>query len=200
MAIIYSYPDNENLLLADMLIGTSTIRINGRKKNITKNFTLEALGLFIQDNFPAANVQWGNITGTLSNQTDLQEALDEKQANITLTTIGSSGPATFIADILNIPDYSAGYVVPTLQSVTDTGDTTTTTVYFNGGAISESINEQAIFQPDLISTVNLNSGSGASLDSTGKVGNISRWFSFYFICSRQHNTRYNTTGSKQDGR
>jgi hypothetical protein len=169
MAIIYSYPDNENLLLADMLIGTSTIRINGRKKNITKNFTLEALGLFIQDNFPAANVQWGNITGTLSNQTDLQEALDEKQANITLTTIGSSGPATFIADILNIPDYSAGYVVPTLQSVTDTGDTTTTTVYLNGGAISESINEQAIFQPDLISTVNLNSGSGASLDSTGKL-------------------------------
>jgi hypothetical protein len=169
MAIIYSYPDNENLLLTDMLIGTSTIRINGRKKNITKNFTLEALGLFIQDNFPAANVQWGNITGTLSNQTDLQEALDEKQANITLTTIGSSGPATFIADILNIPDYSAGYVVPTLQSVTDTGDTTTTTVYLNGGAISESINEQAIFQPDLISTVNLNSGSGASLDSTGKL-------------------------------
>jgi hypothetical protein len=169
MAIIYSYPDNENLLLTDMLIGTSTIRINGRKKNITKNFTLEALGLFIQDNFPANTVPWGNITGTLSNQTDLQEALDEKQGNITLTTTGTSGLATLIGDTLNIPDYGSGYVTPTLQSVTDEGDTTTTTVYLNGGAISDSVNEQAVFAPASISTVNVNSGSGATLDSTGKL-------------------------------
>jgi len=114
MAIIYSYPDNENLLLTDMLIGTSTIRVNGRKKNITKNFTLEALGNFLSANF---------------------------------------GPPTS----------------PTLQQVTLNGNTTTTTVYLNGGAISESINEQALFQPDSISTVNLNSGSGATLDSTGKL-------------------------------
>ena len=125
MAIIYSYPDNENLLLTDMLIGTSTIRVNGRKKNITKNFTLESLGMFISENFPAANIAWGDITGNLSNQTDLQDALDAKQANITLTTTGTSGLATFIGNTLNIPDYGSGYVTPTLQSVTDVGNTTT---------------------------------------------------------------------------
>jgi hypothetical protein len=59
---------------------------------------------------------------------------------------------------------------PTLQSVTDQGDTTTTTVYLNGGALSDSTNEQALFQPDLISTVNKNTGSGVELSSTGYVG------------------------------
>ena len=29
-----------------------------------------------------ASAEWGNITGTLSEQTDLQEALDEKQATL----------------------------------------------------------------------------------------------------------------------
>jgi len=163
MAIIYSYPDNENLLLTDMLIGTSTIRINGRKKNITKNFTLEALGLFIQDNFPANTVPWGNITGTLSNQTDLQEALDEKQGNITLTTTGSSGPATFIADILNIPDYSAGYTVPTLQSVTDEGNTTTTDI------IVDSALYESIISNNYITVTTKGTLSGIGLLSSGVV-------------------------------
>jgi len=54
MAIIYSYPETTQILLTDMLIGTSTIRIAGKKKNLTKNFTIETLGLFIQDNFPTA--------------------------------------------------------------------------------------------------------------------------------------------------
>ena len=138
MAIIYSYPDNENLLLTDMLIGTSTISVNGRKKNITKNFTLESLGMFISENFPATEIAWGNITGNLSNQTDLQDALDAKQANITLTTTGTSGLATFIGSTLNIPDYGSGYVTPTLQSVTDEGNTTTNDIVVDS-ALYESI-------------------------------------------------------------
>jgi len=111
MAIIYSYPETTQILLTDMLIGTSTIRVAGKKKNLTKNFTIETLGGFIHDNFPT---QWGEITGILSNQTDLQAALDSKQSNITLTTIGTSGPSTFIDSILNIPNYTV--VVPTKTS------------------------------------------------------------------------------------
>jgi hypothetical protein len=49
---------------------------------------------------------WGLINGTLSDQTDLQNALNAKQDDITLTTIGSSGAATFIGATLNIPQYS----------------------------------------------------------------------------------------------
>ena len=111
MAIIYSYPDNTNILLTDMLIGTSTVRIAGKKKNLTKNFTVEALGNFISLNNP---VVWGNIIGNLGDQVDLQLALDSKQDNIILTTIGSSGPATLIGSELNIPNYLA--VIPTKTS------------------------------------------------------------------------------------
>lgn len=121
MAILYSYPETLELLPADMLIGTSTIRVAGKKKNITKNFTLELLKNFILDG--NTGVQWGTITGTLSNQTDLQSALNAKQNSITLTTTGSTGPATFSSNVLNIPDYSTGMAVPTLNQVLTAGNT-----------------------------------------------------------------------------
>ncbi|MFY8165824.1 MAG: hypothetical protein ACOVJ8_04460, partial [Sediminibacterium sp.] len=111
MAIIYSYPDNLNILLTDMLIGTSTIKVAGKKKNITKNFTVEALGKVISTANPTV---WGTIIGSLNDQTDLQAALDSKQNNITLTTIGSNGPSTLIGSVLNIPNYFT--VVPTKTS------------------------------------------------------------------------------------
>jgi hypothetical protein len=53
-------------------------------------------------------VNWGGIGGTLSNQTDLQNALNAKQGAITLTTTGSSGAATLIGNTLNIPQYAGG--------------------------------------------------------------------------------------------
>lgn len=51
---------------------------------------------------------WGSITGTLSDQTDLQTALNAKQNSITLTTTGSSGAATLVGATLNIPQYAGG--------------------------------------------------------------------------------------------
>jgi hypothetical protein len=53
---------------------------------------------------------WGNITGTLSGQTDLQNALNLKQNLVTLTTTGTTGAATFnqSTGALNIPQYSGG--------------------------------------------------------------------------------------------
>ena len=121
MAILYSYPETLELLPEDMLIGTSTIRVAGKKKNITKNFTLELLKNFILDG--NTGVQWGTITGTLSNQTDLQAALNAKQNSITLTTTGSTGPATLVGATLNVPDYSTGMAVPTLNQVLTAGNT-----------------------------------------------------------------------------
>jgi hypothetical protein len=62
---------------------------------------------------PTVGTIWGGITGTLSNQTDLQNALNAKQDDITLTTTGTSGAATFISNTLNIPNYApdlSGYV------------------------------------------------------------------------------------------
>ena len=61
----------------------------------------------------ANNAVWGAITGTLSNQTDLQNALNAKQNTITLTTTGTSGASTLVGSTLNIPNYApdlSGYV------------------------------------------------------------------------------------------
>jgi hypothetical protein len=97
---------------------------------------------------PAA---WGTITGTLSNQTDLQNALNSKQNNITLTTTGTSGAATLIGATLNIPNY------------TDTGLTSVGLAMPTGFDVSGS---------PLTSngTLNVNFASGYSLPSTTKQG------------------------------
>ena len=55
-----------------------------------------------------SSVFWGNILGMLSNQTDLQNALNAKQDTLTLTTTGTSGAATLVGATLNIPQYSGG--------------------------------------------------------------------------------------------
>jgi hypothetical protein len=54
----------------------------------------------------STSAAWGSITGTLSAQTDLQTALNAKQATISLTTTGSSGASTFASNTLNIPNYT----------------------------------------------------------------------------------------------
>jgi hypothetical protein len=61
---------------------------------------------------------WGSITGTLSSQTDLQTALNGKQATISLSTTGNSGAATFASNVLNIPNYTlAGLMGISLTSL-----------------------------------------------------------------------------------
>jgi hypothetical protein len=50
MAIIYSYPKNTNILGTDVLIGTSTIVQNGKRKNQTKSFTMLDISNYVSDN------------------------------------------------------------------------------------------------------------------------------------------------------
>jgi hypothetical protein len=59
---------------------------------------------------------WGDITGTLSDQTDLNTALSAKQNTLTLTTTGTSGAATLVDSTLNIPQYSGGGGIHALLS------------------------------------------------------------------------------------
>lgn len=83
---------------------TRELTINGVTYDLSANRTWT---------IDTTSATWGNITGTLSNQTDLQNALNAKQDDITLTTIGTSGAATFVGNTLNIPQYSGaliGYV------------------------------------------------------------------------------------------
>jgi len=102
MAIIYSYPLNDNIKLSDELVGTTEQMINGRLKTVTRNFLLQDLGEF----FTAG----GGL-----------------QAKIILTTTGSSGPATLddITGVLNIPEYLAGTVTSITALSPLTGGTIT---------------------------------------------------------------------------
>ena len=47
MAIIYSYPNNINVLATDVLICTSTAIVNGKKKNVTRSIDIGSLGTFV---------------------------------------------------------------------------------------------------------------------------------------------------------
>jgi hypothetical protein len=136
MAIAYSYSKETQLSLEDMLVGTAVTEIDGHKKLITKNFTLQSLGQFMAANFP--------------------------DVGITLTTTGTSGVATLIGDVLNIPNYSA-FSSPTLQSVTDAGSSTTNYIEV------QSPTTLSVMYNNQIGTFDFNAGSGIVLDSLGLI-------------------------------
>jgi len=71
------------------------------------------------------NVDWGDIGGTLSAQTDLQTALNAKQNTLSLTTTGSSGASTLVGATLNVPNYTLSGLggVPTSRTLTINGVT-----------------------------------------------------------------------------
>ena len=88
---------------------------------VTKSIT----GQEIIDSVPPTSVEWGDIGGVLSTQIDLQNALNGKQDDITLTTTGTSGASTFVANTLNVPTYSLAGLggVPTTRTLTINGTT-----------------------------------------------------------------------------
>jgi len=85
MAIIYSYPINDDIQPSDELVGTTKIISNGKLKTVTRNFLLQDLAEFFTLN-------------------------GDFQKKITLTTLETSGPATLDEEngVLNIPQYSGG--------------------------------------------------------------------------------------------
>ena len=142
MAIIYSYPLNDDIKSLDELVGTTEKNINGQLKTVTRNFLLSDLAEFFI------------VDGGL-------------QKTITLTTDGSSGVSTLdqVTGVLNIPDYS-GVIppAPSLQLVTDVGAITTNTMTV------DSTNYYSLLQPQAIGTENKITGSYAFLGGDGVVG------------------------------
>jgi hypothetical protein len=117
----------------------------------------------------ANNAVWGAITGTLSNQTDLQSALNAKQNTITLTTTGTSGASTLVGSTLNIPNYApdlSGYVPYTGATANvnlGTFDLTADVITGATGSFASSGGSDTF-------AINHSSGSGIALNIT-KGGN-----------------------------
>ena len=106
MAIVYSYPLNNNIKILDELVGTTEQLINGQLKIVTRNFLLlDLIDFLIID---------GGV-----------------QKQIELTTVGTSGAATLnqTTGVLNIPIYETA--LQDLQSVANIGYTTTTPIIAN---------------------------------------------------------------------
>jgi len=210
MAIIYSYPDNSDLLASDILVGTSTKIYAGKVKNETKNFSLGALSYFISTSeyntldavlhngnnsqldanvggiglYDSNGLAWAmikvftsefkfysahypiiplavitensisfnnqshsstiltgspsaNRTYTLPDASGTIALTSNIPAQITLTTTGSSGPATLISNVLNIPVYGAGST-PTLDQVLTAGNTSLTQIVI-GSSVSQGL-------------------------------------------------------------
>lgn len=129
MAIIYSYQENEDLLNSDMLVGTATTLHNGKVRKITKNFTLGQLKTFIN----TGDLILSN-GGTSGPATLIDNVLNIPvyQGQITLTTTGSSGASTLIGNTLNIPQYGGLTTVPTLDEVLTAGNVSEINAYFGG--------------------------------------------------------------------
>jgi len=49
MAIIYSYQTNTNILATDLVIGSSTKVVNGKNRNVTKNFEIGSIAEFYNE-------------------------------------------------------------------------------------------------------------------------------------------------------
>lgn len=136
--------------------GTLTIQVNGTD---VQTFSAN------QSNNVTANIEvpdsatWGNITGTLSNQTDLQNALDAKQDDITggASTITSSDLTASRALISN----SSGKVAVSNVTSTELG-------YLDGvtSSVQTQLNNK---QPTLISGTNIKTINNTSLLGSGDI-------------------------------
>lgn len=155
----------------DVLTAGANIQINNNVISATDTTYTAGTGISIVNGVISntqTSAEWGNIQGTLSNQTDLQNALDDKQNTISdLSTIrsGASAGATALQPNDNITELvnNAGYITSsalngyaTEQWVTNQGYTT------NIGTVT-SVNN---IQPDASGNVTL------TIPDTATWGNI----------------------------
>lgn len=126
-------------LSIDAIKGDFNTRIRNIAKTVTgisslkhltdvdySGLTQDANGNYILGSGGGGGGSFASLTGDPYDNVNLTTALDAKQDDITLTTTGSSGASTFIANTLNIPNY-------TLAGLGMAFGTTTQIPYMNAG-------------------------------------------------------------------
>lgn len=121
--------------LGDWIIfnGTTWQKVDNTDAVISVNGYTGAVVLALSDfGISASSTEINYLTGATSN---IQSQLNAKQATISLTTTGTSGNATFVANVLNIPNYT--YTLPTAStSVLGGVQVDGTTITISSGIIS----------------------------------------------------------------
>ena len=175
-----------------------TITVNGQTYTQSQgNITLP--------NYPTvASTTWGNITGTLSDQTDLQNALNAKANSASLATVATSGSYNDLSNKPNIPNatseltndsgfitsaalsgYALSSEIPTAVSelTNDSGYQTANdvnTILANGDYATETYVDNAIAGIGDVFTIKGSVATVADLPSTGNaIGDV------YYVASEQ---------------
>ena len=86
--------------------GGSTITVTEELNAIVSNGTYWFVGVEIPIDAPPGNAVWGEIVGTLSNQTDLQSLLNLK-ADLVAGKVPSSQLPSYVDDVVEVADFAA---------------------------------------------------------------------------------------------
>lgn len=86
--------------------GGSTITVTEELNALVSNGTYWFVGVEIPIDAPPGNAVWGQIIGTLSNQTDLKALLDVK-ADLVAGKVPSSQLPSYVDDVVEVADFAA---------------------------------------------------------------------------------------------
>lgn len=100
MAIIYSYPKNTDILITDTVVGTSTQVVNGKRKNVTKNFEVGSIAKFFNENSSIA------IAGQNNFFFQRKTSSGRKPGSISFIPGGGSGTPFSNITVLRISKYA----------------------------------------------------------------------------------------------
>jgi hypothetical protein len=100
MAIIYSYQRNTDILATDLVIGSSTKVVNGKKKNVTKNFEIGTIAEFYNEISAIA------IAGQNNFFFQNQIAPGRKQGSISFISGGGTGTPFSNITVLRISKFA----------------------------------------------------------------------------------------------
>ncbi|CAB4154019.1 Intramolecular chaperone auto-processing domain containing protein [uncultured Caudovirales phage] len=86
--------------------GGSTITVTGQLNALVSNGTYWFVGVEIPIDAPPGNAIWGQVIGTLSNQTDLQNLFNLK-ADLVDGKVPSSQLPSYVDDVIEVANYAA---------------------------------------------------------------------------------------------
>ena len=159
------------------------VNIIDNREDVTLNVTPTVVEININSLTGNFGVNWGEIDGTLSNQTDLQNALNLK-ADLVDGKVPSSQLPSYVDDVVEVANYAALPVTGEVGKIYITLDTNyiyrwTGSTYVEikdssavWGAITGTLSNQTDLQNALNAKLNTSTAASTYVPYTGATGNV----------------------------
>lgn len=193
MAIIYSYPKNTDILSTDVIVGSSTRVVNGKRKNITKTFEVGTIAEFYNETSSIAitgqnnfffqkNIAPGRKPGSISfingggsgtnfsSITTIRISKKATSGNLVIDYISTFvDQAIIIAQVDNLNNFGIYKFISITQSITepDFYDIVIEMVNANGSIQEDKFYGFAVYP----GFVNPDMGNGSGIDKTSQLIN-----------------------------